>query len=276
MTLRLAHPPMARIISADESMEVLEHLAPEPVVAEPVAPAFALRTQYKADVVVLSDVHLGSEVSRAKLLRKALQEWYPFRRLIILGDLFDDLNFSRLKKHHFGLIDDLRRLTNPKRGVTVDWVEGNHDLHAHEIIRRVIGANVHSEILLTLHGKRYLFMHGHQFDRFLNEHPIISTLAGNVYEAVQKREGQNQALSRWLKKKSKGWLKICRKVENAALRHANDRNVDFILCGHTHYHDATQHQQQQKIKYVNTGCWTDTPCTLTTIGPDGLRKHLYF
>ena len=230
---------------------------------------------FRADTLIISDIHLGSEVSRAKQLREALQEWYPFRRLIILGDLFEDLNFSRLRKHHFGLIDDFRRLTSPRRGVRVDWIEGNHDEAAHDVVRAMIGANVQKELIVEMAGKRHLFMHGHQFDDFLTDHPIISTVAGKFYEAVQKRETRTRSVSRWLKRKSKGWIGVCRKVERKAIEHAMDRNVDYIFCGHTHYHEASKNVHPSGIQYVNTGCWTDAPSTILTLGPEGIRRHLY-
>lgn len=234
------------------------------------------RKTLKTNMVIISDIHLGSEVSRAREVRKALAEWYPFERLIILGDLFDDLNFSRLRKHHFGLIDDFRRLTKPKRGVTVDWIEGNHDEKAHDLVHRIIGARVHSELQLEFGGRNHLFIHGHQFDNFLSEYPRITLMACNIYDAVQRREGEKKSLSRWLKKKSKGWLSVCRKVEERAIAYARIRGADNILCGHTHYHNPRTGVNGNGIRYINTGCWTDSPSTLTTIGPEGLHKHLYY
>lgn len=47
------------------------------------------------DTVILSDMHLGSEVSRAKDALQALKAM-SFRRLILLDDIFCDLNFRRL------------------------------------------------------------------------------------------------------------------------------------------------------------------------------------
>ncbi len=229
----------------------------------------------KTDLVVISDVHLGSDVSRAKDLRKALAEWYPFNRLIILGDLFDDLNFARLKKHHFGLLDDFRRLSNPKRGVKIDWIEGNHDEGAEEVIPHMIGATVHKEIIEEIYGQIYLFIHGHQFDDFLNDHPVVSTMASRFYESIQKREGEELSLSRWLKKKSKKWLSVCQKIEMRAINYASERAADVIMCGHTHYYDAESHHPESPIKYINTGCWADRPATLTTVDGEGLKRHLY-
>ena len=51
------------------------------------------------DTLILSDVHLGSDTSRAREATRMLKE-NRFRRLILLGDIFADLNFRRLTKEH--------------------------------------------------------------------------------------------------------------------------------------------------------------------------------
>ncbi len=78
------------------------------------------------DTLILSDVHLGSEVSRAREASELLAET-NFRRLVLLGDIFSDLNFRRLTSDHWKFLSRIRKLSNPKRKVEVVWVEGNHD-----------------------------------------------------------------------------------------------------------------------------------------------------
>ena len=78
------------------------------------------------DTLILSDLHLGSDMSRADEARRMLRQ-RRFRRLILLGDIFSDLNFGRLTKQHWRFLSYIRKLSNPKRQVEVVWVEGNHD-----------------------------------------------------------------------------------------------------------------------------------------------------
>jgi metallophosphoesterase superfamily enzyme len=52
------------------------------------------------DTLILSDLHLGADMSRAREALRVLQE-NQYRRLILLGDIFADLNFGRLKKEHW-------------------------------------------------------------------------------------------------------------------------------------------------------------------------------
>ena len=84
------------------------------------------------DTLILSDVHLGAEISRACAATAMLKE-NSFRRLILLGDIFADLNFGRLKKEHWQFLGLIRKLSNPKRGIEVVWVEGNHMVNRIEL-----------------------------------------------------------------------------------------------------------------------------------------------
>src|SRR5262249_7270660 len=79
-----------------------------------------------ADTMIVSDVHLGSSLCRAKELLTVLKK-SRFNRLILLGDIFVDLNFNRLKKEHWEIFSYILKLPINQPGVEVIWVEGNHD-----------------------------------------------------------------------------------------------------------------------------------------------------
>src|SRR5919109_4850714 len=96
------------------------------------------------DTVILSDLHLGSEVCRAKEALEMLKGT-SFKRLILLGDIFCDLNFRRLKKEHWQFLSYIRKLSNPKRAVEVIWVEGNHDYGLSEVMSHLVGIKVYQE-----------------------------------------------------------------------------------------------------------------------------------
>ena len=108
------------------------------------------------DTVILSDLHLGSEVSRAQAALQMLKA-VSFSRLILLGDIFCDLNFRRLKKEHWQFLGYIRKLSNPKRGITVVWVEGNHDLGLSDVMSHLVGIDVGQAFQgahLAEHGRR--------------------------------------------------------------------------------------------------------------------------
>src|SRR5579864_8596429 len=103
------------------------------------------------DTVLISDLHLGSDVSRAAAALQLLRS-LTFRRLILLGDIFADLNFSRLTKEHWKFLGYIRKLSNPKHGVEVVWVEGNHDYGLAELMSHLVGVPVYQQYAWDFHG----------------------------------------------------------------------------------------------------------------------------
>jgi UDP-2,3-diacylglucosamine pyrophosphatase LpxH len=221
----------------------------------------------KADTIIISDVHLGSEVARPKQILEMLSG-YTFNRLILLGDIFDNLNFARLKKDHWNLLSSIRKLSNPKRNTEVIWVEGNHDEGLVEIMSHLIGIKVYKEYSWNLNGKKFLAIHGHQFDRFLNENVIISAIASFIYDRVQRWGSEKQTLARFLKSKSKGWLRLAKKIADGAAEYARHKNADVVVCGHTH--QACKYEYPEKgVTYYNSGCWTDIPSSYIVVSENG-------
>ena len=96
------------------------------------------------DTLILSDVHLGADTSHAREATRVLKE-NRFQRLILLGDIFADLNFRRLTKEHWKFLGFIRKLSNPKRGLEVVWVEGNHDQGLADIMSHLVGVRVYQQ-----------------------------------------------------------------------------------------------------------------------------------
>ena len=219
------------------------------------------------DTLIMSDIHLGSDVSRADKANEVL-ELYSFKRLILLGDIFDDLNFKRLKKEHWKFLSTVRKLSNPKRNTEVIWIEGNHDEGLGDIMSLMIGIEILKEYIWQTGSKIFLAIHGHQFDRFLNENVIISKIASFLYDKIQKMGKEKQKLARYVKRKSKGWLRLAGKVSHGALEHAKNRKANVVICGHTHFPTVIP-DILDGIKYYNTGCFTDVPSSYITISVNG-------
>src|SRR3974377_19966 len=115
------------------------------------------------DTLILSDLHLGAAMSRAREATRVLRE-NVYRRLILLGDIFADLNFGRLKKEHGKVLSTIRKLSKPKRNVEVVWVEGNHDHGLAQIMSHLVGIRVYQEYRWEYQGLRHIAVHGHQLD----------------------------------------------------------------------------------------------------------------
>jgi UDP-2,3-diacylglucosamine pyrophosphatase LpxH len=223
------------------------------------------------DTLILSDLHLGSEVSRARDATRVLKETL-FRRLILLGDIFADLNFGRLKKEHWQFLGTIRKLSNPKRKVEVIWVEGNHDHGLTDVMSHLVGVKVYQEYIWHFAGRKHLAIHGHQFDGFGVNNMTLSSFGTSLYLFLQKLDLKGKPCARMIDRLNTRWLRMSSKVASGALSHARMQGVDRIFCGHTH---SAMHRELDGISYFNSGGWTDSQPTYITIDTDGVKIQHY-
>jgi len=228
----------------------------------------------KVDTLILSDLHLGADMSRAREALRVLKE-IQYRRLILLGDIFADLNFGRLKKEHWKFLGFIRKLSNPKRNVEVVWVEGNHDHGLADIMSHLVGVPVYQEYQWEYQGLRHIAVHGHQFDGFVVSNVRVGYLIGTLlYLQLQKWDSKNKALTRFLDRLNTRWLRLSPKVADGALAHARHHRAARIFCGHTHA-AMHQHDSEHDTDYFNCGAWIDAHPTYITIGEQGVQIHEY-
>lgn len=205
-------------------------------------------------------------MSRAKDLMDTL-EGYSYDRLILLGDIFDDLNFSRLRRYHLDFISYVRRVSKQRE---VIWVEGNHDRGLFEVIPHLLGVKACREYVWEYNGARHLAIHGHQFDHFVLNNNRITTLACHFYRLAQKIDTRGFMLSRFLQRKSTTWLRLSMKVAYNAVRYGIPKGVRYVFCGHTH---QAMSLIIDNVYYFNSGCWTDRPASLISITSGGVHLH---
>lgn len=214
----------------------------------------------EVDTIIVSDIHLGSEVSRSKQLLDTLLH-YRYKQLILNGDVFDDLNFKRLSKSDWKFLSYIRKMSSHKSHAHVIWVIGNHDGVA-EVLSHLLGIEVLEEYLWSDNGKIYLALHGHQFDSFITENARLTDIASYLYLLLQKVDSQEQQLSRWVKRTSKKWLQLSESSADDAIEYARKCGAQAVFCGHTH---IPLIKEKDGVLYCNSGCWTDRPSHFITI-----------
>jgi UDP-2,3-diacylglucosamine pyrophosphatase LpxH len=216
-------------------------------------------------------VHLGSEVSRASAALRMLKS-ASFNRLILLGDIFSDLNFRRLKKEHWQFLGYIRKLSNPKREIEIVWVEGNHDCGLSDVMSHLVGIRVYQEYAWEYCGIQHLAIHGHQFDRFVSSNRVISTFLSGVHLAMQKFAFGKRRIVGFLERLDTQWLRLSAKVASGALAHGRFKGAKRIFCGHTH---QALSLERDGIEYYNTGSWTQASATYVAIDHQGVRVCEY-
>jgi UDP-2,3-diacylglucosamine pyrophosphatase LpxH len=223
------------------------------------------------DTLILSDLHLGSHISRAQEALHMLRET-SFRRLVLLGDIFSDLNFGRLTKDHWKFLGYIRKLSNPKRNVEVVWVEGNHDQGLTNVMSHLVGVKVYQEYTWEFEGRRHLAVHGHQFDRFAVNNVLLSNLGSFLHLQLQKLDFKDRRFSRYVDLLNTRWLRLSAKVAAGAISQARLREAVRVFCGHTH---VAMQRVHDGIEYYNSGSWTDSQATYITVASEGVHIHQY-
>jgi UDP-2,3-diacylglucosamine pyrophosphatase LpxH len=223
------------------------------------------------NTLILSDLHLGGETSHAREATRVLKE-HRFQRLILLGDIFADLNFARLTKEHWKFLGYIRKLSNPKRNIEVVWVEGNHDHGLANIMSHLVGVRVYQEYTWEYRGLRHIAIHGHQFDGFQVNRLRLSRLGTSLYLQLQKLDFKNKPIARLIDRLNTRWLRMSEKVASGALALARHRGAEKIFCGHTH---EALHMEREGISYYNSGGWVDSRLTYLTIDETGVQIHEY-
>jgi len=213
---------------------------------------------------IFSDVHLGSPLSRPTLLLASLQE-YNFKRLILLGDVFEDVNFKKLPDMHWGLLKYLNNLMKNSE-IEIVWIRGNHDEMLDKISSIFLGIEILDEYKWVINGKNFLVLHGHQFDRFFKSNWLFVKFLSLGYHTVAKLDTKKRAILNFLKRKSNIWFKVSEDLKRGAGNYAAKSNTDIVICGHSHYPcNENMEINGKKITYYNSGCWVEHPGIFITI-----------
>jgi len=203
------------------------------------------------DCVVISDLHLGSEVCQATELERFL-EWVVnrSRMLVINGDIFDDLNFKRLKRHHFNCLRIIRRNTD-RSDFQIIWMRGNHDGPA-EIISHIVGVDIHDEYIFENDKIKLWILHGDQFDTIVTGHKGLTSFFSALFRGIQMVAPLRWC--RWIRRISKNFQRNSPVVRQRAIAAAAKLGCEAITCGHTHREEDCI---VNSIRYNNTGTWTE-------------------
>jgi len=223
------------------------------------------------NTLILSDLHLGAETSHAREATRVLKQ-SRFQRLILLGDIFADLNFARLTKEHWKFLGYIRKLSNPKRNIEIVWVEGNHDHGLTNIMSHLVGVRVYQHYEWDYLGRRHVAIHGHQFDGFQVNRVRLSRWGTSLYLQLQKLDFKHKPIARMIDRLNTRWLRMSEKVASGALAYARHHGANRIFCGHTH---EALHIEKDGVDYYNSGGWVDSRLTYLTIDEQGVQIHEY-
>jgi UDP-2,3-diacylglucosamine pyrophosphatase LpxH len=236
------------------------------------------------ELVVISDVHLGTYGCHAKELLQYLNSIKP-KTLILNGDIIDIWQFrkSYFPKSHLKVLKKLISLAS--RGTKIYYLTGNHD----EALRKF--SDVHmgnfsllDKLVLELDGKKAWFFHGDVFDSSVHSAKWIAKLGGIGYDYLillnrlvnwflNKLGKEPYSLSKKIKGSVKKAVKFISDFENTATEIAIDNAYDFVCCGHIHEPIIIRKSNSNgSTLYLNSGDWIEN---LTALEYNRKRWKLY-
>jgi len=205
------------------------------------------------DCLVISDLHLGSQVCQTELLASFLAWAAQHTRVLVLnGDIFDDLNFKRLTSRQVACLQTLRELSC-REGFQLVWVHGNHD-GPRELVAAVTGVVWCGEYTHINEHLILLVLHGDRFDTFLTAYPWLTEFFCGVFYYLQLWAPHR--VSRWVRRITKRWQRNSELIARRAMAYAASRDFRFVTCGHTHLPLV---EERQGVRYLNTGTWIEAP-----------------
>lgn len=231
---------------------------------------------------IISDLHIGSNVCRADEILNFLDN-LETKKLVLNGDVFDNLDFRRIKNNHWKILKKIRKIADE---IEVIWIKGNHDTEKAEVIAHLLGVDFLDDYIFISGSKTILITHGDRWDIFIKQRPIVSKVADYIYRIIQrfdKRYNKDYYYSNLVKSKSKQIIRCGMVVENA-INHCRNNNIDTVICGHTHMACSHKHltKDEKMIEYWNSGSWTGKDCHYITIDDDeillqefcGRKEHI--
>jgi UDP-2,3-diacylglucosamine pyrophosphatase LpxH len=212
------------------------------------------------DAIIISDLHLGSDICRVDKIIEFLENLPETHCLILNGDVLESTE-HRLKRDHWKVLSLLRKLSDK---TDIIYTAGNHDNDASGIAH-LIGAEFVPHYILESGDSRILCIHGDKWDNFITDHPVITWFADYIYLFLQYWHSN---LAVYLKHNSKTFLRCAQQVKDGALKLAQKMKCDKVFCGHVHM--ATN-----DITYYNSGSWTEEDCHFILV-EDGFIELVKF
>ena len=239
--------------------------------------------KYKA--VFISDVHLGTRMSRPDLLLEFMRT-FECEDLYLVGDIIDGWAMTRSffwPQDHNDVIQKILR--RARKNTHVTFIPGNHDEFLRSFCDNQFGnvSLLKSDIYVSVEGKRYIVMHGDEFDSVITNAKWLSHLGSWGYDVtivfniwlskIRDMLGLPYwSLSAYLKYKVKKAVNFISGYEENLSSYAKTKAADGIICGHIHHPNI---RKIGEIKYMNCGDWVES-CTALVEHMDGTWEIIHY
>ena len=222
------------------------------------------------EVVVISDLHLGTYASRAKEFAAYLKSIEP-RLLVLNGDIIDGWQFSKryFPPAHIAAIKEIfSKLSN---GTRVVYITGNHDDAFRKYSDLELGNFLLADkVAIEVNGKRTWIFHGDVFDHTTSKQAkFLGKLGSNGYAVLM---GFNKVVNFVLQIFGKEKLSLSKAImqqfnkrfikideyEQKIAEIAIEKKFDTVICGHIHQpQKRIISNENGSVCYLNSGDWVE-------------------
>ena len=224
----------------------------------------------------VSDVHLGCRHSQAAALVELLERYEP-ERLYVVGDFIDGWKLKRRWRWRPEYDRVLRRMMALKRaGAELYYTPGNHDEFLRGFLADFGVVEVRDRFVHeAADGRRYVVVHGDQFDRVEQSCGWLSLVASYAYDLLltanwlgnrlRGKKHDPYAFCGAIKRRVKRLVTHVSEFETQLTDCAREAGCDGVICGHIH---APRIERLGEVAYLNTGDWVEN-CTALVEQEDG-------
>ena len=235
--------------------------------------------------IFLSDIHLGTRACQAESLTDFLR-LHSAEYLFLIGDIVD---FWAMRRGiHWPAAQNTvvqKILRRARHGEKIFFIPGNHDEALREYFDvsfgdiRVVAEWIHT----AADGRRYLLLHGDEFDQVTRYHRWVALLGDVSYNLlvrintwlslIRRSFGISGywSLAGYAKRKVKSAVSFIFDFEESVAHAARNRGVDGVICGHIH---SAAIKRIDGIEYVNCGDWVDS-CSAVVEHLDGRLEVIH-
>lgn len=221
------------------------------------------------DLVILSDVHLGTYGCHAEELLRYLKSIRP-KCLVLNGDIIDMWQFTKRywPKSHMQVVKHITGLL--AKNTKVLYLTGNHD----EMLRKFAGFKLGSftidnKAVLRINGKKLWIFHGDVFDITMQHSRWLAKMGAVGYDllihintmvnwCLNKLGRERISLSKRVKDSVKGAIKFIDDFEETAASIAIENGYHYVACGHIHQPQIKHIKGENgEVVYLNSGDWVE-------------------
>lgn len=221
------------------------------------------------ELVIISDVHLGTYGCKAKELLRYLNSIQP-KTLVLNGDIIDIWQFKKsyFPKTHLKVIKKI--ISFATKNTHVYYITGNHDEMFRKFTDFELGKlKVCNKLCLEINNKKTWIFHGDVFDASVQHSKWIAKLGGKGYDLLivinnvmnwflEKMGKEKYSFSKKIKNNVKKAVKYIGDFELTASELAIDNGYDYVVCGHIHQPQMREVSNKKgSCTYLNSGDWIE-------------------